>query len=133
LVWGNALLVLDLGFDIVDGVARLYLKGNSLARQGLYKAVQSNVSTVQKEISSYLKSLHLSNSHYLHLHLRGDLSAKLIDVVKVLRRNLFRSGRRCRASPNYRFGCNKLVLRHVPVFTCNSKIDIVEVSLNSLR
>ena len=31
LVRGNALLVLDLGLDIVDGVARLHLKGDGLA------------------------------------------------------------------------------------------------------
>ena len=32
LVRGDALLVLDLGLDIVDGVGRLHLKGDSLAR-----------------------------------------------------------------------------------------------------
>jgi hypothetical protein len=31
LVWGNALLVLNLGLDIVDGVAGLHLQGDSLA------------------------------------------------------------------------------------------------------
>jgi len=35
LVWGISLLVLDLGLDIVDGVGRLHLKGDSLAREGL--------------------------------------------------------------------------------------------------
>ena len=35
LVGWNALLVLNLGLDIVDGVGRLHLKGDSLARQGL--------------------------------------------------------------------------------------------------
>ena len=35
LVGRDALLVLDLGFDIVDGVARLHLEGDSLAREGL--------------------------------------------------------------------------------------------------
>ena len=33
LVWRNSLLVLDLGLDILDGIGRLYLKGNSLSRQ----------------------------------------------------------------------------------------------------
>jgi hypothetical protein len=36
LVGGNALLVLDLGLNIVDGIARLNLKGDGLAGQGLY-------------------------------------------------------------------------------------------------
>jgi hypothetical protein len=39
LVWGNALLVLDLALHIVDGVGRLDLEGDGLARQGLNEAV----------------------------------------------------------------------------------------------
>jgi len=35
LVRGNALLVLDLGLDVVDGVGRLHLKGDRLPREGL--------------------------------------------------------------------------------------------------
>ena len=35
LVGGDALLVLDLGLDVVDGVARLDFEGNGLTRQGL--------------------------------------------------------------------------------------------------
>jgi len=31
LVWGDALLVLDLGLDVVNGVGRLHLKGDGLA------------------------------------------------------------------------------------------------------
>ena len=38
LVGWNALLVLDLGLDIVDGIGRLHLKGDSLAREGLDEA-----------------------------------------------------------------------------------------------
>ena len=34
LVGGNALLVLDLGLDVIDGIAGLNLKGDSLASQG---------------------------------------------------------------------------------------------------
>jgi hypothetical protein len=32
LVWGNAFLVLDLGLDIVDGIATLDLESDGLAR-----------------------------------------------------------------------------------------------------
>ena len=39
LVWGNALLVLDLALHIVDGVRGLDLEGDGLARQGLNEAV----------------------------------------------------------------------------------------------
>lgn len=37
LIRGDALLVLDLGLDIVDGVRRLDLEGDGLARQGLHE------------------------------------------------------------------------------------------------
>ena len=39
LVRWDALRVLDLALDIVDGITRLDLKGDGLARQGLNKAV----------------------------------------------------------------------------------------------
>ena len=37
LVRGDALLVLDLGLDVLDGVGGLDLKGDGLASQGFYK------------------------------------------------------------------------------------------------
>ena len=37
LVWGNALLVLDLGLDILDGVRGLDLQGDGLPSEGLHK------------------------------------------------------------------------------------------------
>ena len=37
LVWGDSLLVLDLGLDVLDGVRGLHLKGDGLARQGLHE------------------------------------------------------------------------------------------------
>ena len=39
LVGRDAFLVLDLGLDVVDGIAGLHLKGDSLAREGLHEAV----------------------------------------------------------------------------------------------
>ena len=35
LVWGDSLLVLDLGLDILDSVRGLHLKGDGLSRQSL--------------------------------------------------------------------------------------------------
>ena len=35
LIWGNALLVLDLGLDVLDGVRGLDLEGDGLTREGL--------------------------------------------------------------------------------------------------
>jgi len=37
LIGGDSFFVLNFGFDIVDGVRRLHLKGNRLTRQGLDK------------------------------------------------------------------------------------------------
>ena len=37
LVWGNSLLVLDLGLDILNGVRWLNLQGDGLASQGLHE------------------------------------------------------------------------------------------------
>jgi len=37
LVWGDALLVLDLGLDVVDGVGGLNLKGDGLAGEGFHE------------------------------------------------------------------------------------------------
>jgi hypothetical protein len=44
LVRGNALLVLDLGLDVVDGVARLDIKGDGLTRQGLDETISHRIS-----------------------------------------------------------------------------------------
>ena len=45
LVRRNTLLVLNLGFDVVDGVRGLHLQGDRLARQGLYEDLHSTTET----------------------------------------------------------------------------------------
>jgi hypothetical protein len=50
LVWRDSLLVLNLGLDVVDGVRRLHLKGDSLTRQGLHEAVGGRVSSGAKSV-----------------------------------------------------------------------------------
>ncbi|KAM0937083.1 hypothetical protein DsansV1_C26g0195431 [Dioscorea sansibarensis] len=42
LVRRNALLILDLGLHVVDGVRRLHLKGDRLARQGLHEDLHAS-------------------------------------------------------------------------------------------
>merc|ERR1712156_845736 len=42
LVWGDALLVLDLGLDILNGVRRLHLQGDSLPSQRLDKDLHTS-------------------------------------------------------------------------------------------
>ena len=41
LIRGDTLLVLDLGLDVVDGVARLDVEGNGLTRQGLDETISA--------------------------------------------------------------------------------------------
>merc|ERR1711899_727088 len=41
LVWGDSLLVLDLGLDILNGVRRLHLQSDGLASQSLHKDLHS--------------------------------------------------------------------------------------------
>jgi hypothetical protein len=65
LVRGNSFLVLDLGLDIVDGVGRLNLEGDGLARKGLDEAIGNK---------SASKSLLLSPSHF---RLSGELTFAL--------------------------------------------------------
>ena len=56
LVRGNALLVLDLGLDVVDGVARLDVEGNGLTRQGLDETISSRISGISLIILRMLAS-----------------------------------------------------------------------------
>jgi hypothetical protein len=48
LVRGNALLVLNLGLDVVNGVRRLNLKGDGLAGQGLDDCGELVKETIQE-------------------------------------------------------------------------------------
>jgi hypothetical protein len=54
LVWGNALLVLNLGLDIVDGVGRLDLKSDGLASEGLDEDLHTTTQTKDKVESGLL-------------------------------------------------------------------------------
>jgi hypothetical protein len=67
LVWGDAFLVLDFGFDIINSVRGLDLKGDSLARKGLDEAII--IALVSS--SNCGKTLWRS----IHLHWRGEKSA----------------------------------------------------------
>merc|ERR1712200_373560 len=54
LVRGDALLVLDLGLDILDGVGGLNLKGDSLAGEGLHEDLHTSPQTENKVKSALL-------------------------------------------------------------------------------
>merc|ERR1719317_1539330 len=48
LIWGNSLLVLDLGLDVLNGVRWLNLQGDSLACQGLDKDLHASSESENK-------------------------------------------------------------------------------------
>merc|ERR1712117_598375 len=54
LVWGNSLLVLDLGLDILNGVRWLNLQGDGLASKGLDKDLHSSSQSEHKMKSALL-------------------------------------------------------------------------------
>jgi len=62
LVWGNALLVLDLGLDIVDGVGRLDLKSDGLASEGLDEDLHTTTQTKDKVESRLLLDVVVAQS-----------------------------------------------------------------------
>merc|ERR1711874_281253 len=51
LIWGNSLLILDLGFDILDGIRGLHLESDGLASEGLDKDLHSATES-QNEVES---------------------------------------------------------------------------------
>merc|ERR1711992_432385 len=54
LVWGNSLLVLDLGLDILNGVRWLNLQGDGLASEGLDKDLHTTSQSEHKMKSALL-------------------------------------------------------------------------------
>merc|ERR1712244_18012 len=54
LVWGDSLLVLDLGLHILDGVRWLNLKSDGLASEGLDKDLHTSTETENKMESTLL-------------------------------------------------------------------------------
>jgi len=65
LVGGDALLVLDLGFDVVNGVGGLDVKGDGLARQGLDKDLCGGKSghMYVTEVRNYSTSIFTHTQH----------------------------------------------------------------------
>merc|ERR1711928_311555 len=54
LIWGDTLLVLDLGLNVLNGVRRLHLKGDGLASQGLDEDLHSTSETQDQMQSGLL-------------------------------------------------------------------------------
>merc|ERR1711963_1365486 len=54
LIWGNSFLVLDLGLDILDGVRRFNLQGDSLTSEGLDEDLHTSSQSENKMESTFL-------------------------------------------------------------------------------
>lgn len=62
LIWGDPLLILDLGFDVVDGIRRLNFKGNGFAGQGLNENLHTTAKTEYKMESRFLLNVVVGES-----------------------------------------------------------------------
>jgi hypothetical protein len=98
LVRGDALLVLDLGLDVVDGVGGLDLKGDGLAREGLDETVIEKIASVNlfvssllscskgsfffRRVASSLKTAIVVKGGYLHLHCKVQKRKSLAFTIK---------------------------------------------------
>merc|ERR1719225_2127109 len=54
LIWGDSLLVLDLGLDVLDAVGRLDLEGDGLAGEGLDEDLHTSSQSEHKMESAFL-------------------------------------------------------------------------------
>merc|ERR1719415_102563 len=54
LIWGDSLLVLDLGLDVLDAVGRLNLEGDGLTGEGLDEDLHASPESEHKMESAFL-------------------------------------------------------------------------------
>ena len=108
LIGGNALLVLNLGLDVVNGVRRLDIEGDGLAGEGLHKDLHAATETENQVQSRLLLDvvvgkgaaiLELLAREDKALLIRGDtlliLNLGLYVVDGVRRLNIERNGLAC--------------------------------------
>ena len=55
LIWRDALLILNLCLNILDGIRRLYLKGNGLPRQGFDENLHGDFLTLTHAMKIYFE------------------------------------------------------------------------------
>jgi len=86
LVWGNALLVLNLGLDVVDGVGALNLEGDGLSGQGLDEDLHSSAETEDKVEGRLLLNIVVGESATVFKLLSSENEALLVwrDALLVL-------------------------------------------------
>ena len=96
LVWGDALLVLDLGLDILNGVRRLHLQGDGLASQGLHKDLHSSSQSQHKMEGRLLLDVVVRKSPSIFQLLSGEDEPLLVrgNSLLVLRIKILNIGRK---------------------------------------
>ena len=62
LVWGNTLLVLDLGLNVLNGVGRFDLEGDGLSSEGLNEDLHSSTETQNQMESALLLDVVVAES-----------------------------------------------------------------------
>jgi hypothetical protein len=78
LIWGNAFLVLDLLLNLLDGVARLDLEGDSLAGQGLNEDLHTTTETEHQVESRFLLDVVVGQSATIFELLASENQSLLI-------------------------------------------------------
>jgi len=86
LVWGNTLLVLDLGLDILDGVSRLDVEGDGLTGEGLDEDLHTTSESQDEMESGLLLDVVVSEGSAVLELLTGEDESLLIwwDTLLVL-------------------------------------------------
>ncbi|KAF7077747.1 hypothetical protein CFC21_082267 [Triticum aestivum] len=86
LVRGDALLVLDLGLDVVDGVRGLHLQRDGLARQGLHEDLHTTAKAEHQVEGGLLLDVVVCQSAAILKLLAGEDEALLVrgDALLVL-------------------------------------------------
>ena len=78
LIWWNSLLILDLALDVVDGIGRLDLESDRLARQGLDEDLHTSAKTKDKVESGLLLNVVIGKSTTVLELLSGKDQALLV-------------------------------------------------------
>ena len=82
LIRGDALLVLDLGLDVVDGVGRLDIEGDGLTREGLDENLHSCVRLFKSDLREREKDEEGGGEYWEKIPVCGESSARQCPVKK---------------------------------------------------
>ena len=92
LVWGNTLLVLDLGLDILNGVRRLHLQGDGLASESLHEDLHASPQSENQVKGALLLDVVVGECASILQLLAGEDQPLLVwrDSFLVLQKNMIK-------------------------------------------